>query len=114
MLIHALSHEAHPKAHKDIKDIDYVAQRGPYSWVSHPGYLGLILMSFGISVAFGNILAIFTSVLLATYYYVLAIKEEEWMLRKFGEVYAEYLRKVPDRFIPLRKIVSRAVRRAVK
>lgn len=33
------------------------------------------------------------------------------MLRKFSEVYAKYVRRVPDRFIFLRRILSKVGRK---
>lgn len=102
--IHHLSHKAHPKAHRDVEEIDYVAGHGVYSWVRHPGYLGLMLMFFGLAVAFGSVPALLVAAILCIYYYRLVFREEELMLRKFGEAYARYMEEVPDRFIPVRKL----------
>lgn len=104
--IHHLSHIEHPKAHLDTKDIDYVARHGVYAWVRHPGYLGLILAFFGLALAFGSIPALIIALALTFYHYYLAIKEEKEMLKKFGKLYAEYMREVPDRFLPIRKIIQ--------
>jgi len=104
--IHYLSHKEHPKAHLDTKEIDYVARHGVYAWVRHPGYLGLILAFFGLALAFGSTPALIIALALTFHHYYLAIKEEREMLKKFGKLYAEYMRKVPDRFLPIRKIVQ--------
>jgi len=109
--IHYLSHREHPKAHLDTKDVDYVAKHGIYAWVRHPGYLGLILAFFGLALAFGSIPALIIALALTFYHYYLAIKEEKEMLKKFSDTYAEYMREVPDRFLPIRKII-RDLRRA--
>ena len=34
-----------------------------------------------------------------------AVREENLMLRKFGEFCAKYMEEVPDRFISIRKII---------
>ena len=107
--IHYLSHKEHPKAHLDTKDVNYVARHGVYAWVRHPGYLGLILAFFGLALAFGSIPALIVALALTFHHYHLAIKEEKEMLKKFSDIYAEYMRKVPDRFLPIRKI-TRALR----
>jgi len=104
--IHYLSHREHPKAHSDTKDIDYVATHGVYAWVRHPGCLGLILAFLGLALAFGSIPALITALALTSYHYYLAIKEEKEMLKKFGKLYAEYMKHVPDKFIPIRKIIK--------
>ncbi|MHA1593983.1 MAG: methyltransferase family protein, partial [Candidatus Baldrarchaeia archaeon] len=91
MAIHFLSHKEHPKAHKSIEEIDYVASKGIYSWVRHPGYLGLILAYLGLAIAFGSVLALVVAVLFAVHHYRLACREEKMMLEKFGERYAKYM-----------------------
>jgi len=104
--IHYLSHREYPKAHSDIKDIDYVATHGVYAWVRRLGYLGLMLAFLGLALAFGSIPALITALALTSYHYYLAIKEEKEMLKKFGKLYAEYMKHVPDKFIPIRKIIK--------
>ena len=103
--VHYLSHKEHPKAHADIKDIKYVAVHGIYEWIRHPGYLGLILAFFGLALAFGSIPGLIVASALTLHHYYLAVREEREMLDKFGELYAEYTRKVPDRFLPVRRII---------
>jgi len=104
--IHYLSHREHPKAHSDIKDINYVATHGVYAWVRHLGYLGLMLAFLGLALAFGSIPALIIALALTSHHYYLAINKEKDMLKKFGKLYAEYLKHVPDRFIPIRKIIK--------
>ena len=105
MYIHYLSHKVHPKAHEDIDAIDYVTTKGPYSWVRHPGYLGLALAFFGVAIAFGSIPALIVATSLTISHCIHAVREENLMLRKFGEIYAKYMEEVPDRFIPIRKLI---------
>ena len=107
LYIHYLSHKVHPKAHRSVKEINYVAKYGIYSWIRHPGYLGLVLMFIGIAIAFGSILTLVTAIILSIYHYILAYKEEKLMLRKFGDTYARYMENVPYRFLPIRKLLRR-------
>jgi len=112
--IHYLSHKEHPKAHKEIDEIDYIAVGGVYSWVRHPGYLGLILMFYGVAIAFGSIPAMAVATLLCIYHYVLALREEQQMIKKFGELYVRYMHEVPDRMIPLRRLLKTFTRTKVE
>ena len=114
MYIHYLSHREHPKAHRDIKEISYVAHSGIYSWVRHPGYLGLTLSFYGVAIAFGSIPTIMIATALTTYHYILACREEKQMIEKFGKSYIMYMEKVPDRFIPIRKTARKLCKHLVK
>ena len=107
MYIHYLSHKTHPKAHKDITEIDYIATAGIYSWVRHPGYLGLILAFIGLALAFGSIPGPIISVILSLYHYYLACKEEDMMIQKFGDAYIRYMNEVPDKLIPIKKVLRK-------
>jgi protein-S-isoprenylcysteine O-methyltransferase Ste14 len=69
-------------------------QRGPYAFVRHPIYSGLLLMGLGSAINSGRPRSF---LFLATVLVALAIKahfEEEVMTRHFPEVYPEYRRRV--------------------
>lgn len=106
MYIHYLSHRAHPKAHRGIEEIDYVATHGIYSWIRHPGYLGLSLAFYGLAIAFGSVPGLAVATVLTLHHYYLAVREERLVIKKFGTTYIEYMKEVPDRFIPVRKIAK--------
>jgi len=73
---------------------------GIYSKIRHPGYLGLILMYLGVALLFHNILADVVAVILSFLQILTALAEERFLIKKFGEEYKEYMRRVPWRFIP--------------
>ena len=77
-----------------------IVTTGIYSKIRHPGYLGLILMYFGVALLFHNILANIAAVILSFLQILTAFAEERFLIKKFGEEYEEYMRRVPWRFIP--------------
>lgn len=67
---------------------------GPYAFVRHPIYTGLILGFIGTSIAVGDIRGLIADVLvLAVLLYKLKM-EEKWLFEQFGEPYVQYSRKV--------------------
>ena len=73
---------------------------GAYGFVRNPMYLGIILIWFGIAVAFQNAALLAASTLYVVpvlWFYIRA--EEEMMAHEFGVEFAEYTRKVP-RLLP--------------
>ena len=73
---------------------------GAYGFVRNPMYLGVILIWFGIAVAFQNAALLAASTLYVVpvfWFYIRA--EEEMMAHEFGAEFAEYTRKVP-RLLP--------------
>lgn len=90
----------HEKAHEKAMKIERLVTTGIYSKIRHPGYLGLILLNFGIAFAWGFLLL----VVLVTFYACLSVetakKEEEFLMEKFGAEYKKYMKRVPWRFIP--------------
>jgi protein-S-isoprenylcysteine O-methyltransferase Ste14 len=98
-IFHGLSHIEHEKAHEKAEKIEKLVTAGIYSKIRHPGYLGLILINFGIAFAWGFV----SLVVLVTFYAYLSVetaKKEEFLTKKFGSEYKEYAKKVPWRFIP--------------
>jgi protein-S-isoprenylcysteine O-methyltransferase Ste14 len=68
-----------------------VVQTGPYRWVRHPSYTGILLVLLGIGLALGNWLALVVITLLPTIGLVRRIAVEEAALfGSIGEPYARY------------------------
>jgi len=66
-------------------------ETGPYRWLRHPAYTGLLISFFAAGLAMGDMLALL--VLLAPITFVLYQRiqiEEQWLLGHFGEAYAVY------------------------
>jgi protein-S-isoprenylcysteine O-methyltransferase Ste14 len=76
-----------------FKEGHELIQRGPYAYVRHPIYSGLLLMGLGTAVASGQFGSF---VLLGVWFLFFAIKahfEEQLMTRHFPEAYPEYRRR---------------------
>lgn len=74
---------------------------GPYSLMRNPLYTFSFMGAAGISFLTENILVVITLVsVFIMQYYLVVLAEERELLKKHGEVYREYMEKVPRRFIP--------------
>jgi protein-S-isoprenylcysteine O-methyltransferase Ste14 len=68
-----------------------VVDTGPYRWVRHPSYTGIVLVLLGIGLALGNWLALLVIAVLPTIGLVRRIDvEEAALLGAIGEPYARY------------------------
>jgi len=72
---------------------------GVYSYVRHPQYLGIFLVTSGFLVQWITIPTVVMFPILVLMYYRLAKKEEEEMMRLFGDEYARY-RLTVHMFLP--------------
>jgi len=72
---------------------------GPYRFVRHPSYLGYFLMFVGFFVISQNMLALIPFVAIPGYT-LAAFREEEMLLKRFGEEYRKYMQET-KRLIPL-------------
>jgi protein-S-isoprenylcysteine O-methyltransferase Ste14 len=68
---------------------------GPYRWVRHPIYTGILLMFVGTGLAVGTWRAVLAVVLAAAAFWRKLGLEEAVMRRQFGETYARYAARVP-------------------
>jgi protein-S-isoprenylcysteine O-methyltransferase Ste14 len=76
-----------------------VVQRGPYRWVRHPSYTGVLLVLYGVGLTFGNWLALLCIVVLPTLGLVGRIRvEEAALLSRIGEPYRHYAEGKPRLF----------------
>ena len=77
-----------PKAQK-------LVTTGPYRYFSHPMYLGIAFVFLGLSLATNSIPGFFYTILIVILLNIFrAKKEEETLLKKFGQKYKEYKKKV--------------------
>jgi protein-S-isoprenylcysteine O-methyltransferase Ste14 len=68
-----------------------VVQTGPYRWVRHPSYTGVLLVLLGIGLTLGNWLSLVFIVVFPTLGLVRRIRvEERALLDSIGEPYARY------------------------
>jgi len=77
-----------------IKDDHQLITDGPYAFVRHPIYTGLIVGFIGSSIALGEFRGLISDFLVfAVLWYKLKL-EDKWLLEQFGESYKLYSRKV--------------------
>lgn len=68
-----------------------VVDGGPYRWVRHPSYTGLIVTFFGIGLGLKNWAALAALAILPTVGLIIRIREEEaLLLRELGEPYRRF------------------------
>ena len=65
---------------------------GPYAWVRHPIYTGILIGLFGTALALGKPRAFIAVVLFFLGFWIKSRMEERFMVRVFGEQYVDYSR----------------------
>jgi protein-S-isoprenylcysteine O-methyltransferase Ste14 len=77
-----------------LKENHELIERGPYCFVRHPIYTGILLLMFGTAVAIGQLVSFFAVVIVA-FGFILKLKQEEMlMLTEFPEQYKNYMNRV--------------------
>lgn len=99
-IFHAYCHRVHKQAHEQSQQVERLVTTGVFSKMRHPMYLSLILMYFGLALSWGIVWMLIPSFFFSALTVVIAIKEEAFLLQKFGRQYMEYMQKVPWRLIP--------------
>ena len=99
-IIHVICHISHKKGHRISSDINEIVTEGPFKYIRHPMYTGLLLVFWGIYIArsyfYTAIIPIASTILL----YLLAKEEEKYLLENLGNKYKKYKKKVKWMFIP--------------
>jgi protein-S-isoprenylcysteine O-methyltransferase Ste14 len=99
-VFHAYCHRAHKQAHEGSDRIEGLVATGVFAKIRHPMYVSLLLIYLGLAIAWGVVWMLPASLLFSGLTVMTAIKEEGYLLDKFGRGYEEYMRAVPWRFIP--------------
>ncbi len=99
-VFHQFSHRAHHHGHEQSEQIEGLVTTGVFSHVRHPMYLSLILMYLGLAIAWGVVWMLVPAILFSVVTVLVAVKEEEYLLQRFGRAYEEYMRSVPWRLLP--------------
>jgi len=68
---------------------------GPYRWVRHPIYTGVLLMFLGTALAVGEWRGVLAVAIAAAAFWRKLRLEEAVMSREFGQAYARYAERVP-------------------
>ena len=90
----SLKHKGKPKTH-DFTASTIFIDTGIYAITRQPMTLGMGIWSIAFVFVFQSILSIILGVLSLFCFWISARKEAEYNIRKFGEVYKEYMKKVP-------------------
>ena len=77
-----------------IKQGHTLVRKGPYRFVRHPIYTGLLLAIFGTALAIGEIRALIGAGLVFALFVHKISLEESFMTEQFGADYADYRRNV--------------------
>ena len=84
----------------DVDADQAVVRSGPYRWVRHPSYTGLLLIAFGFGLGSGNGLTLVASALIPVSAIMVRIAVEETeLVRVLGEPYVDYQRST-RRLVP--------------
>ena len=77
-----------------VKEKHELITKGPYTYVRHPIYSGLIMMILGIAIYSGSFSEVFLFVLFFFGAYYKGIKEERLLTKHFPEEYPNYKKQV--------------------
>ena len=100
LLFHVYAGKNHKQAHEKSANIVKIVNDGVFSKLRHPLYLSAIIINLGIALAFGVVLTLLIAVGSIFHWVMTALKEEEFLLKKFGEEYSQYKKDVRWRFLP--------------
>jgi protein-S-isoprenylcysteine O-methyltransferase Ste14 len=75
-----------------LKEGHRVIRSGPYAWVRHPIYTGMLLAAMGTAVVVGEWRGIVAVAIIFAAHSYKALREEELLTRELGEEYASYRR----------------------
>ncbi|MGH9523382.1 MAG: methyltransferase family protein [Terriglobales bacterium] len=73
-----------------VKENHRLVQAGPYTWIRHPIYTGLITAMTGTALINRRCSGILALLLMATAFFIKSRIEERFMRRTFGQQYDEY------------------------
>ena len=82
-----------------LKEGHELVERGPYRFVRHPIYTGILTMFFATALALGHLSGFAATLLMFVSFWIKLRDEEKLMLQQFPEKYADYCQRV-KRIIP--------------
>ena len=77
-----------------IKQDHRLIRTGPYAWVRHPIYTGLLVGMAGTAIAVGEVSGLLATVLIFIAYYRKIRIEERFLVEQFGPEYVQYQHEV--------------------
>jgi protein-S-isoprenylcysteine O-methyltransferase Ste14 len=95
----SISHRVFQNAHHKPEEIRKLVTSGIYSKVRHPIYLGRMLLNIGFLIMFPIVPMLAVSLIFVIVWFLMALSEEMFLMKKFGRSYKKYKERVPM-FIP--------------
>ena len=77
-----------------LKQDHTLITRGPYRWTRHPIYSGVLLMTLGTAIVYGDVSSFLAFVVLFIALWIKSRTEECFMQQQFGQQYAAYQQRV--------------------
>ncbi|MGO9934918.1 MAG: methyltransferase family protein [Steroidobacteraceae bacterium] len=77
-----------------VKEGHELVMSGPYRWVRHPIYTGLVLAFAGLAIARGEWRGVVALLIVTGAFWRKLRIEEQWMLEQFGDQYRNYSQRV--------------------
>lgn len=99
-LFHLWAEKDHKQAHENSDEIEMIVTSGVYSRIRHPLYLSLIILNIGIAISFGGLIVLILAMLTIVHWCIASYQEEEALLMKFRDDYAQYKKTVRWRMVP--------------
>ncbi|MBN2214201.1 MAG: isoprenylcysteine carboxylmethyltransferase family protein [Bacteroidales bacterium] len=90
----ALKHKGKPKG-ADFTATTTFIDSGVYHYVRQPMTLGLAIWSVALILVFQSLPALILGLISLFFFRMAAIKESKYNIRKFGDTYTEYMKRVP-------------------
>lgn len=76
-----------------LKNEHELIESGPYAWVRHPIYTGLLLMFLGTAVAIGELRGWLALIIVGVSFWFKLRFEERWLTEHFGASYRDYMQR---------------------
>jgi protein-S-isoprenylcysteine O-methyltransferase Ste14 len=99
-IIHTICHISHKQGHRVSSEIDEIVTEGPFKYIRHPMYTGLLLIFWGIYIAWSYVYTLIIPIASTILLYLLAKEEEKYLLENLSNKYKKYKKKVKWMFIP--------------
>lgn len=77
-------------ANVTVKENHELIERGPYAFVRHPIYTGILMLILSLAIFYGSLVSILVFVFGFIGYGLKAMKEEHLMIEHFGDAYVDY------------------------
>lgn len=79
-----------------VKEGHTLVRRGPYRFVRHPIYSGILLGLAGTALTRGSVHSLVALPVCAFGFWLKSVTEEQFMIEQFGDEYLRYRREVPS------------------